>query len=70
MVKINIEPKDCISFMQDWRGRKADVVVTSPPYNVGKKYQMYDDNMSYAEYLEWTEMWAAGSNEGGGQWNR
>lgn len=61
--QIDIRELDCISFMSDWKGRKADVVVTSPPYNVGKNYRLYDDNKSYAEYLAWTETWAAG---GGG----
>ncbi|HOX37083.1 MAG TPA: site-specific DNA-methyltransferase [Candidatus Brocadiia bacterium] len=35
----------------------ADVVVTSPPYNIGVKYRSYDDTASRREYLEWTRKW-------------
>ena len=31
----------------------VDVVVTSPPYNIGKKYNSYDDNIGRGEYLDW-----------------
>lgn len=34
-----------------------DVVVTSPPYNLGIDYAQYDDRSSRAEYLEWTARW-------------
>jgi site-specific DNA-methyltransferase (adenine-specific) len=35
-----------------------DVVVTSPPYNLGKDYTVYDDNKPQEEYLDWCEDWA------------
>ncbi len=38
--------------------QSVDVVVTSPPYNLGKQYNSYDDNKSDAEYLEWCGDWA------------
>lgn len=31
-----------------------DLVVTSPPYNVGIKYSSHDDKMSYEDYLCFT----------------
>jgi len=31
---------------------KFDLILTSPPYNVGKEYE---DNLSFGEYLEWQE---------------
>lgn len=34
-----------------------DLVVTSPPYNVDIKYNKYDDQISYREYLNFTEKW-------------
>ncbi len=34
-----------------------DLVVTSPPYNVGIDYENSDDTISYEEYLKWTEKW-------------
>jgi site-specific DNA-methyltransferase (adenine-specific) len=36
----------------------VDVIITSPPYNLGIKYRSYDDDRSRAEYLEWTRQWA------------
>jgi len=32
-----------------------DLIVTSPPYNVGIDYENSDDTISYEEYLKWTE---------------
>ena len=34
-----------------------DLIITSPPYNVGIEYQNSDDTISYDEYLNWTEKW-------------
>ena len=34
-----------------------DLIVTSPPYNVGIQYNSHDDTISYEEYLRWTEEW-------------
>ncbi len=34
-----------------------DLIVTSPPYNVGIPYNTHNDTMSYDDYLEWTEKW-------------
>ena len=35
----------------------VDLIVTSPPYNVGIQYNIHDDTISYARYLKWTEKW-------------
>jgi site-specific DNA-methyltransferase (adenine-specific) len=34
---------------------EVDVIVTSPPYNLGIKYNSYDDSCSRVEYLNWME---------------
>ena len=34
-----------------------DVIVTSPPYNLGVQYRSYDDTIPRAEYLAWTAEW-------------
>jgi len=36
-----------------------DVVVTSPPYNLGIDYASFDDGRSRDEYLAWTARWMA-----------
>ena len=35
----------------------ADLIVTSPPYNVGIDYNANDDEMSYEDYLEFSKQW-------------
>jgi site-specific DNA-methyltransferase (adenine-specific) len=34
-----------------------DLIVTSPPYNVGIQYESSKDDISYSEYLEFTHKW-------------
>ena len=36
-----------------------DVVVTSPPYNLGIQYRTYDDGKPHQDYLAWTGRWVA-----------
>jgi len=50
---------DCITGMRDLLGGESiDVVVTSPPYNLGTRYIAYDDTIPRHDYLDWTEAWA------------
>ena len=41
----------------DITNNSIDLIVTSPPYNVGIQYNSHDDTMSYEDYLKWTEKW-------------
>jgi site-specific DNA-methyltransferase (adenine-specific) len=34
----------------------VDLIVTSPPYNIGKPYRSYNDTRPRDEYLDWMEM--------------
>jgi len=36
---------------------KADLIVTSPPYNVDINYENYKDNIPYDKYIEFTRKW-------------
>lgn len=36
-----------------------DVVVTSPPYNIGIQYDAYDDTIPRERYLDWVDAWSA-----------
>lgn len=50
---------DCIEGMQQHlEPGSVDVVVTSPPYNLGTSYKSYDDSMGRADYVEWMGRWA------------
>ncbi len=48
---------DCIAGMRAMARQKmhADVIVTSPPYNIGKPYHTHNDNLPPSEYLDWME---------------
>ncbi len=35
----------------------SDLIVTSPPYNVGIEYNSSNDELSYIQYLEFSEKW-------------
>jgi site-specific DNA-methyltransferase (adenine-specific) len=38
--------------------QSVDVVVTSPPYNLGIDYSNYNDSRARNEYLQWSRVWA------------
>jgi site-specific DNA-methyltransferase (adenine-specific) len=47
---------DCLEGMQRYlEDGEVDVVVTSPPYNLGVKYRTYDDTIPRQQYLDWME---------------
>lgn len=53
MLKTNaIYNLDCIEGMQKLKGC-VDVIVTSPPYNIGVSYETYDDTIPRDAYLTW-----------------
>jgi site-specific DNA-methyltransferase (adenine-specific) len=56
---ITLYQQDCMAGMGGFvEPESIDVVVTSPPYNLGIAYRSYDDTVSRNEYLEWIETWA------------
>ena len=44
---------DCLAVLPGLPAESVDVVVTSPPYNIGLGYSRYLDRRSEAEYLDW-----------------
>jgi site-specific DNA-methyltransferase (adenine-specific) len=44
---------DCAEALALMPERSVDVIVTSPPYNIGLKYRSYDDAGDRNEYLSW-----------------
>lgn len=50
--------EDCIGGMAHrLQPGSVDVVVTSPPYNIGSRYGQYDDSRPRDQYLDWLEAW-------------
>lgn len=51
--KQTIITSDCLSGMRQLADGSIDVIVTSPPYNIGMRYGTYLDRKPEHEYLEW-----------------
>lgn len=49
---------DCVTGMRKLRDKSVDLVVTSPPYNLGIKYTNYRDTRTRDDYLVWSQEWA------------
>lgn len=69
MTKIQFRNEDCFKTMDLFisKGKKVDIILTSPPYNTARKvktqkaldthnnrYDEYNDNMTNEEYCNWT----------------
>jgi len=51
---------DCIEGMKGLPEESVDLVVTSPPYNLGIGYESYTDKLSSEDYLSWSKEWVNG----------
>lgn len=48
---------NCITEMNKLDESSIDLIVTSPPYNVGIDYDTHDDNLKMSEYWQFTKDW-------------
>ena len=56
MLEVNrIYKLDCLEGMRLIDPEVVDVVVTSPPYNIGINYAKYKDRLPREQYLDWME---------------
>ena len=53
----NIYNMDCVDGLKQMADDSVDLIVTSPPYNVGIEYDSWDDNMQWEDYLKWCREW-------------
>jgi len=53
-----LKTMDCMEGMRQMPDESVDLVVTSPPYNLGIKYRNYCDSRNSDEYLNWSTQWA------------
>jgi site-specific DNA-methyltransferase (adenine-specific) len=49
---------DCLEGMATISSSTVDLVVTSPPYNLGIAYSRYSDKQDRGAYLDWSYGWA------------
>jgi site-specific DNA-methyltransferase (adenine-specific) len=59
MTQFDLRQQDCIEGMLRLRNESVDLVVTSPPYNLGIGYRQYADRQDRQSYLKWCAKWAA-----------
>lgn len=50
---------DCLDVLPTLAAGSVDLVVTSPPYNLGISYKTFKDTAPREEYLAWCRAWAA-----------
>jgi len=58
VTKFDLRHEDCIEGMSPLADESVDVVVTSPPYNLGISYGKYSDRQDRQSYLRWCHGWA------------
>jgi site-specific DNA-methyltransferase (adenine-specific) len=59
VTKFDLRLEDCVEGMSRLPDRNIDLVVTSPPYNLGIRYRRYSDRQDRQSYLNWCAIWAA-----------
>ncbi|CAN5609977.1 site-specific DNA-methyltransferase [soil metagenome] len=59
MSEYKLQNGDCIAGMSLLAEGSVDLIVTSPPYNLGISYGKYSDRQERSTYLEWFDRWAA-----------
>ncbi len=52
-----IHQGDCIAGMRGIPTESIDLAFADPPFNIGYKYDVYEDKMAYDEYLRWSSEW-------------
>ena len=58
MTKFDLRRQDCIKGMSRLANDSVELVVTSPPYNLGVTYSQYSDRQDRRIYLDWCRKWA------------
>ena len=50
---------DCIDGMKSLPANSIDLVFADPPFNIGFKYDEYEDKVEHEKYIEWSNGWIA-----------
>jgi site-specific DNA-methyltransferase (adenine-specific) len=59
VTSFDLHQGDCLEGMAGMSDATIDLVVTSPPYNLGIAYSRYSDRQDRDTYLDWCHKWAA-----------
>jgi site-specific DNA-methyltransferase (adenine-specific) len=57
MTKFDFRLKNCVAGMARLTPASVDLVVTSPPYNLGIRYSKFSDTADRPSYLRWCKTW-------------
>lgn len=57
-----IHNRDCVSGMNALAEGSVDLVFADPPFNIGYKYDVYEDRMAAEDYLRWSHDWIAAAH--------
>lgn len=49
--------RDCVEGMSKIPEGSIDLAFADPPFNIGYKYDVYEDRLAADEYLAWTKQW-------------
>ncbi len=55
-----IHSTDCVQGMHQLEEGRVDLAFADPPFNIGYKYDVYNDRQQADHYLEWCREWIAG----------
>jgi site-specific DNA-methyltransferase (adenine-specific) len=58
VTQFDLRRKDCVEGMSRLTNESVDLVVTSPPYNLGIDYRQYADRQDRQSYLNWCAKWS------------
>jgi len=59
MPTFDLHEGDCVAGMAALPEASIDLIVTSPPYNLGIGYGQYSDRQERGAYLQWLREWSA-----------
>jgi site-specific DNA-methyltransferase (adenine-specific) len=59
VTRFDLRRQDCIKGMSRLPDESVDLVLTSPPYNLGIRYRKYFDREARQSYLNWCRKWTA-----------
>lgn len=56
----SIHQGDCLELLRETEQESVDLVFADPPFNIGYKYDVYEDSRDSSEYLAWSRDWIQG----------
>jgi site-specific DNA-methyltransferase (adenine-specific) len=52
-----IHQGDCLKLLAKMEEGSVDLAFADPPFNIGYKYDVYEDRQSYDDFCSWSEQW-------------